>query len=115
MSDIKIENKDISVLPNGYTKTISGFDYVVQQIEIAASVRKGGFAYDRNLGLFEEAPDFESGNIISTLESLINEALISSDVYVTVKGLRKENDSYYAEISISDGFREKETEVKIYG
>ncbi len=115
MTDIKIENGDIAVYPNGYPKTVSGFDEIIQLIEIVSSVQKGSFAYDRSLGLFKTTPDFESENIISTLESLINEALVCSDIYVTVKSLREDNGVYHASISVSDGFREKETEVKIYG
>ena len=115
MSDIKVENGDIVIRPNGLPKTVSGFDEIIQQIEIAASFVKGSFAYDRSLGLFEAKLDFNSDNIISTLESLINEALVNSGVYVEVNSLKRNNDEYYAAITVSDGFREKETEVKING
>lgn len=115
MTDIKIENADIAVYPNGYPKSVSGFDVIIQLIEIVSSIQKGSFAYDRSLGLFNNTPDFESENIISTLESLINEALMCANVYVKVKSVREDSGVYYASISVSDGFREKETEVKIYG
>ncbi len=115
MRDIKIKNNDIAVCPNGYPVIVEGFDEVIQRIEIAALINKGSFAYDRSLGLFAEEPDFDSDNIISTLESLINEALINTDVYVTVNSLRHNGDNYFASIKVSDGCREKETEVKVYG
>ena len=115
MNDIKIANSDIVICPNGYPETVDGFDEIFQQIETAASFNKGSFAYDRNMGLFLSAPDFESDSIISTLESLINEALVNTGVYVTVNSLRQNGNKYYAAITVSDGFRQKETEVKIYG
>ena len=115
MRDIRIRNNDIVVCPNGYPVNVEGFDEIIQRIEIAASFVKGSFAYDRSLGLYTDEPDFDSDNIISTLESLINEALINTDVYVTVNSLRHNGDNYFASIKVSDGCREKETEVKIYG
>lgn len=115
MNDIKIENNDIVIRKNGYPKTVSGMDEIIQLISIAASVRKGSFAYDRNLGLFSSVPDFESENILSTLESLVNESLICSDVYVNVMSVRQDDGGYYATVVVSDGFREKQAEVKIYG
>ena len=114
MKDIKIENNDIVIYPNGYPKTVEGFDVVAQQIETAASFMKGSFAYDRNLGLFAEEPDFDSDNIVSTIESLINEVLVNTGVYVTVNSLRQSGNDYLADITVSDGFREKETEVKLW-
>ncbi|MBQ7505142.1 MAG: hypothetical protein IJT79_07490 [Ruminococcus sp.] len=115
MNDVKIRDNDIVVLPNGFTEVVSGFDAVIQQIEILASIPKGSYAYDRELGLYRREPDFESDNIISTIESLINEALINEKIYVTVNGLRQQDNKYYADITVSDGIRSKETEVKIYG
>lgn len=115
MNDIKIENNDIVVYPNGFPKNISGFDAVLQQIEIAASFQKGNFAYDRKLGLSGEELDFDSDNIESTIESLINETLINTGVYVTVNALTENEDTHYADITISDGIREKEAEVRING
>ena len=115
MNDIKICDSDIVILPNGFPRIVSGFDAVIQQIETLASIPKGSFAYDRELGLFKSEPAFDSDNIISTLESRINEALINEEVYVTVDGLRTQDNIYYAAITVSDGIRSKETEVKIYG
>lgn len=115
MIDVRLRNYDTVVYPNGLFESVSGFDEIIQRINIAASFQKGSFAYDRELGLFKSAPDFDSDNIISTLESQINEALINTDVYVTVNGLRQDNNEYYAAITVSDGFGSKETEVKIYG
>lgn len=115
MNDIRIENNDIVIGPNGYPEIVSGFDEIIQRIIIAASFRKGSFAYDRSLGLFMSEPDFERDNTVSTVESLINEALINTKAYVTVNSISQNNDEYYAAITVSDGFREKETEVKIYG
>ena len=115
MNDIRIENKDIVICSNGYPETVEGFDEIFQQIEIAASFAKGSFAYDRDMGLFIDEPDFDSDNITSTLESLINEALVNAGVYVTVNSIMQNDGKYYAAITVSDGFRQKETEVKIYG
>ena len=115
MNDIKIRDKDIVIYPNGFPGIVSGFDAVVQQIEIMAAVVKGSFAYDRELGLYKGEPDFARDNIVSTLESLINEALINEKTYVTVRALRQEGNDYFAAITVSDGIREMETEVKING
>lgn len=115
MNDIKICDSDIVIRPNGFPHIVSGFDVVIQQIETLATIPKGSFAYDRELGLFKSEPDFDSDNIISTLESRINEALINEEVYVTVDGLRTQDNVYYAAITVSDGIRSKETEVRIYG
>lgn len=115
MNDIKIRNNDIVINSNGFPGVVSGFDAVIQQIELLAAIPKGSFAYDRELGLFKYEPDFNSDNIISTLESRINEALINENVYVNVNGLKTENNVYYAAITVTDGIRSKETEVKIYG
>ena len=115
MNDIKIRDNDIVINSNGFPSVVSGFDAVIQQIELLASIPKGSFAYDRELGLFKSMPDFDSDNIISTLESRINEALINEEVYVTVDGLRTQDNVYYAAITVTDGIRSKETEVKIYG
>lgn len=115
MNDVKIRDNDIVINPNGFPGVVSGFDAVVQQIAIMASIPKGSFAYDRELGLFKGTPDFDSDNIDSTIESLINEALIKEEVYVAVNGIRQQDNEYYAAVTVSDGIREKETEVKIYG
>ncbi|MBR1731219.1 MAG: hypothetical protein IJ725_02155 [Ruminococcus sp.] len=115
MNDVRIKNGDIVVYPNGFCENVSGFDEVIQRIEVAASFPKGSFAYDRNLGLFRSAPDFESDNILSTLESFINEALIDTEVYVKVSSTREENGEYYALITVTDGIRGKETEVRVNG
>ncbi|MBR2109309.1 MAG: hypothetical protein IJ932_05115 [Ruminococcus sp.] len=115
MNDIKIRDNDIVINSNGFPSFVSEFDTVIQQIEILSSIPKGSFAYDRELGLFTDEPDFDSDNILSTLESRINEALINEKVYVKVNELRTEDDLYYAAITVTDGIRSKETEVKIYG
>lgn len=115
MNDIRISDNDIVIYPNGFPGVVSGFDAVIQQIAIMASITKGSFAYDRELGLHKGTLDFDSDNIESTIESMINEALIKEEVYVTVNGIRQQDNKYYADITVSDGIREKETEVKING
>ena len=115
MNDIKLMNKDIVIHPNGYPAVVTGFDEVIQQIELAASFAKGSFAYDRRLGLFRDVPDFDSDNIVSTVESMINETLVNTDVYVRINSIRQSEGCYYAAFTVTDGYREKEAEVKIYG
>ena len=115
MKDIKIYNGDIVIAPNSFPEIVSGIDEIIQRIGIAASFKKGCFAYDRNMGLFSDTPDFNSDNILSTIESLMNETLVGTGVYVCVNGVSCENGEYSAAITISDGFRKTETEVRING
>lgn len=115
MNDIKISNKDIVIAPNGFPETVSGIDEIIQRIAIAAAFKKGSFAYDRNMGLFSDTLNYDSDNILSTIESYINEALVDTGVYVTVNSVRLENGEHYVAVTISDGFRDTETEVRING
>ena len=112
--DIMIVNRDISVLPNGYPETVEGFDEIFQRVIIGLSFLKGEFAYDRNLGILRENMDFESENAMSTIESCINEALVNTDVYVSVNSITVDEGQVTLALTASDGHREKTTEVSVW-
>lgn len=112
--DIKITNRDISVLANGYPETVDGFDEIFQRIAIGLSFVKGKFAYDRQLGILRENTDFENEDSASTVESCINEALVDTDVYVKVNSITVGSGQVAVSLTATDGHREETTEVSLW-
>lgn len=109
--DIRINNRDIVILPSGYPETVSGLDEVIQRVRIKLGARKGAFAYDRSLGIDEGSIAANRQNSCSTAESIINEALIGTDVYVKVTGVNTMGGDTVVEFTVSDGYDEKNSEV----
>lgn len=114
--DIKIENRDVVTDANGELLRIYGIDRMIQQVNLAAAVEKGSFAYDRELGSEIRGMDFTRENICKTLEGLINESLVrTGGVFVKVKSIQENDCGLCAVIMVSDGYIEEDTEVIING
>ena len=113
--DIRIENGDIQILNYSYPDMISGFDEIIQRIKILLNVTRGSFAYDRTLGHKPNSINADSANGKSTAESVINEALMDTEVYVKVNDIFTDNGVTKLNITVSDGYREQTTEVEYNG
>jgi hypothetical protein len=95
---------------------LTGFDELIQQIKIAVGIKKGTFPYDRDLGMESYGGSFTDEKAIKTIEALINESLVNlGGVFVTVNKLSKKKGSYYATITVNNGYTTQDTEVMING
>lgn len=114
--DIKIENKD-TVLDDSFNPvTISGIQQAVQQLNIAASINKGSFIYDRSCGNEIYKQDFDDERIVKTVQTLLNESLVNvADVSVKVNNIRDDGGIKYADVTISDKYENIDTEVMLNG
>ena len=112
--DIKIENNDIALYKNGSPKLVSGINLAVQQVNLAFKIPFGSFIYDRRMGAFNEM-DFSEINIEKKLESFINEALIHTDICVTVNYIARNSQNTVIGLSVDTGYENTETEVMVNG
>ena len=112
--DIKILYKDIAVGNGGIPLTVEGEEELEQKINIALSAVKGSFIYDRSLGALSSGFTLDEEGRTS-LESLINEALVNCSCSVKVKRYVDLENSVKVVLDVFDGFRTFETEVYIDG
>lgn len=114
--DVKIENKDILLNSVGEPHYIESFDELCQRVNIACSVKKGSFLYDRGLGYSETELDISDSRICETLSMIFKEATI--DIPYTdlrVSRVYEKDGENYAEIEITSGIDIVTTEVKLSG
>lgn len=112
--DVKIENKDIALKPNGDTVYISSMDETVQRVKIACSINKGSFIYDRNIGFDTISTDDEVDK--DKLEMIFCEAVIGiPDTVVQVIDAKKSGNRITATLKIQQGDNTAETEVTVNG
>lgn len=79
--DILIKNNDIVLDTRGSPVVIEGFFEAVQRAWIAASVKRGSFVYNNNLGNDAHLVDINDEKLAKKIEMLLNEAVIN------IKGL----------------------------
>lgn len=112
--DVKIENQDIALKPDGEPIYIDSVEETAQRVKIACSFKKGSFIYDRKLGYNEFDIDFNSENAKEELQTIFKEA--SADVLYSdlkVLSLDKKDKGYVAKIEVYCGTRKALTEVII--
>lgn len=113
--DIKIENNDIQIQPNGNTVYINGFDEIVQRVKIACTVKKGSFIYDRELGV-DRGKKNMSDMSTQQLEMLFREACINIPyTSLEVVSVDSTDDKTTATIKITCGTQSVTTEVTVNG
>lgn len=112
--DIKIENNDICLKPNGEAVLISGIEQAVQQVILAVRIPKNSFIYDRNLGINGEV-DYYTDGIEKKIEALINECLVHTDVSVKVLFISRNGERIVIGIEVYNGCESCNTEVVING
>lgn len=113
--DVKIENRDIAIHPNGDPQYISGIDEVVQRVVIACSLRKGDFRYDRELGCFDYTIDLDDELMCDKMTMIFKEATV--DIGYTdleVLKITQSKDGYIARVKIQCGDETKTAEVSLY-
>ena len=112
--DIRLVDGDISLSDSGSPEMIRGLDEAVQRVRMAASVSRGSFRYDRELGadygsLSADDPLFEK-----KLEMLIREACAGiADTEVTLESV--DTAARAAELRVSRGGASTITEVDLHG
>lgn len=114
MTDAKLLNGDLVLLPSGMESHVSGIDEVVQRLKILSRFYKGDFAYDRELGLLPEYPTARD-NLESTFRSYAAEALMDSDAEIRVDRVSETENGISFGFTVSDGQNEISEEVIFYG
>jgi hypothetical protein len=115
MKDVKLSGVDIVINENGMPEMVEGFYQIVQQIDIGMTAPKGSFPYDRELGFFPRDKRNIAELSPSTVESMINECLINTDLYCKVLEIRSERFYNVVSLRLSDSFEDYEIEVRYYG
>lgn len=114
--DVKLQNKDIELNPNGSAVKVQGIDQIIQQINIGTSVVRGSFALDKQLGIMVADIDFENDNALKNLEAVLKEMLINTpEVNIQVNYINISDDDKTAGITVGDGYSTRDIEVKING
>lgn len=114
--DIKIENQDIVLNPNGSGYLISGIDKAIQQIQIGATVKKGKFIIDTNLGVNIDNIDIESKDALKNIEAVIKEAIINvPNIAIKANEIIENGNKVAVNLTVNDGSKSKDIEVTIYG
>ena len=115
MRDVKLENGGIvfdSTLKS--EKTVEGIDAVLQRIEIALSVDKGDFPYNREMGVYIPNLDLTQERDILNLEMYINEAIYN--IYeCSCKVLSVKSEKNTVKLIITANGETYEKEVKLGG
>lgn len=114
--DVKIENKDTRILSSGEMDYIDSLAELCQRVEIACTVNKGSFAYDRELGCENGGFDVQDERLKEKLTMIFKEATI--DIPCTdlrVLDVYEKDGEYFAKIEIENGIDIILTEVNIHG
>lgn len=112
--DLALFNGDFLCDSRGFPIEISGTDELLQQAILRLSIKKGSFAYDRNLGskLYKLNPLEE--NLKSKAASLIKEALNDMEnVSLDDVSVISENNSLILNISLSINGEQKDVVINV--
>ena len=71
--DAKITDGDIALKLNGDFDTVIGLDEAVQRVRLAVLTKRGGFLYDRSLGVDYDAFSQNDADPAGRLDMLIKE------------------------------------------
>ena len=114
--DVKIENKDVRIQATGEMDYVDSLEELCQRIEIASTVTKGSFVYDRQLGSESSELDVNDERLNDKLTMIFKEATIDIP-YTDLRVLEvyKRDDGYFAKIEIINGIDIIVTEVNIDG
>jgi hypothetical protein len=112
--DVRLTDGDLALNANGSIDYIYGIDEAVQRVQIAASTRRGAFAYQRSMGTDYGALSANDPMIREKLDLLIREATAGiTGADVTVVGFSRAAMTASVKVKTADG--ERTTEVKLNG
>lgn len=114
--DVRIENKDVKIQSTGEMDYVESLEELCQRIEIACTVSKGSFVYDRQLGSENTEFDVNDERLKEKLTMIFKEATI--DIPCTdlrVLEINEKDGGYFAKIEIINGIDIIVTEVNIDG
>lgn len=110
--DIELVNGDVNVSISGEYSFVKGIEEALQRAVLCAKIPKGSFIYNKDLGTELGKINIESSLAAKTAEMLISEALMGTDVKVTVISLAKvESGKCKAELEIENSEEKRFAEV----
>lgn len=111
--DVKLQSGGIEFeSTNTSERMVCDIDVVFQRIEIALSVKKSEFLYNREMGITLPKLDYEDERSILTLEMYINEAIYEICNYVCkIKNLDIVNNKVNLQIIAEDKVYEREVKL----
>lgn len=72
--DVRINDGDLALLPNGDYERIGGIDEAVQRVRMVVMTNRGEFIYNRSLGVDYDAFSLIEEDAVGRLDMLIKEA-----------------------------------------
>lgn len=99
--DVKIKDKDTLMSANGDCVQIDSVQEILQRVNIACSVIKGKFIYDRELGSYSNTVSISDPMLCDKLSMIFKEATIDID-YTDLKVLKVEDNKAFIEITCGD-------------
>lgn len=112
--DAKIENKDTRILPSGEMEYVDSEAELCQRIEIACTVNKGSFAYDRKLGCENGEFEIDDIRLKEKLAMIFKEATIDIPYTdLSVLEVYEKDGEHFAKIEIVNGIDIVVTEVNV--
>ncbi|MCH5303403.1 MAG: hypothetical protein J1E41_00945 [Ruminococcus sp.] len=113
--DIRIENGDIALKPDGTSEYVDDIWQLDQQINLAFKIPKASFVYDRKIGAFNENFDFLEEGIMGNIEARLNECILKSQAYAKVEYIFQVNGRITIGVIVDDEVNPLFTEVHIDG